>query len=411
MKIRDILPIALQNLFRSRGRTAMTMLGIVIGISSVIMMLSLGKAAEQFILSQVASLGSDLIYVQNGKGDDAKSGGPNPTTKQTVTYNDYKDLKTKSWVKEIEAIVIGQDLVTYGGISKFYQIYGSAPGALAIYNSELQAGRYINDDDVSQYGHVAVLGDEVSRNLFGVSDPIGQRIKIGKIAYRVIGVMSPGGTRFFSSVNTQIYIPITSAQRQYDSQFLNFVVIKTTFDSTDRGREEIRSVMRDAHHIDNPNGILSKDDFRVTTQEDAQKNASTIGLILQILLGSVAAISLIVGGIGIMNIMYVTVTERTREIGLRKAVGAKQNDILLQFLIEALLLTLLGGVVGIIFGVSFTYLGVLVLRQIQGEWAFLVPWDAIILAVGVSASIGIAFGFLPARRAAKLAPIEALRHE
>jgi putative ABC transport system permease protein len=410
MRFSDILPIATNSLLRTKGRSVMTMIGIVIGIASVIVMLSIGRAAERFIIGQIAAFGSDLMYLQNGTGD-SQAGGPDPLIKQTLTYDDYLALREKSWVKSTDVIVLSKDLVTYGSTSKFYELYGSAPGSPIIFNATVASGRYLNEDDMAQRARVVVLGHQVAIDLFGEQDPVGQRVKIGQFSYRVIGVMAPGGTRFFSSVNTQVYIPATTAQQAYHVDTLNFIALKTTFQNLEDAKEQIRLVMRDTHKLDNPKGILSKDDFRIATQDDAAENANTVGLILQILLGSVAAISLLVGGIGIMNIMYVSVTERTREIGLRKSIGAKRGEILSQFLTEGTILTVAGGVIGVLTGLGGSWLGIKILQTFQDGWTFAIPWDAVALSVVVSGAIGISFGYFPARRAAKLNAIDALRHE
>ena len=398
------------SLVRNKARAILTMLGIVIGIASVILMLSVGKAAERFLLANVASFGPDVVIVSNGSGD-ASGGGPNPLQRQTLTYKDYRELKRRSWVEAIVGTIVSTAVVTYGPENMNVSVWGSTPGEIEIFTGTVAEGRFLLDDDVDGRTKVAVIGHGVARELFGDGSAVGKVIKVRRVNYRVVGVMEKAGTRFFTKLDDLVYIPVTSAMDLFNKDRLNFLSLKPLDMSPDEAKEEVRFVLRDTHKLDNPNGVLSKDDFRVGTQEDAQKNAGTIGQVLSILLGSIAAISLVVGGIGIMNIMYVTVTERTSEIGLRKALGAKQADVLGQFLAEAIAVTSVGGVIGIIFGIILSWLTIQILNSFQPGWTFMLNMESIVMAFSVSAAIGIVFGFNPARRASKLSPIEALRYE
>ena len=259
--------------------------------------------------------------------------------------------------------------------------------------------------------HTRVVVPAPGRDYFGQEEPIGRTLEIARRNYRVIGVMQPGGTKFFSNVDKQIYVPFTTLMRDDGRKFVNVVLLKTTYPDIQTGIEQTRILMRDTHNLDNPTGLLSKDDFKIMTQADAMQRAGIIGTILQVLLGAIAGISLVVGGIGIMNIMYISVKERTREIGLRKAIGARGIDLLMQFLVEAVILSVAGGVIGIIVGVIFSWAGITILKQVLGGWSYATPWDAIALGFVVSSAVGIIFGFLPARRAAKQQAVEALRYE
>ncbi|MCE9586372.1 ABC transporter permease [Candidatus Uhrbacteria bacterium] len=410
MHIRDLVTISFKSLIRNKARAVLTMLGIVIGIGSVILMLSVGKAAENFLLANVASFGPDVVIISNGSGD-MSGGGPSPLQKQTLTYKDYQELKRQSWVESALGTLVSTAVASYGPENMNVSVWGSTPGEIEIYPATVADGRFLLDDDVDGRTKVAVIGHNVARQLFGDDSAVGKLMKIRRVNYRVVGVMEKAGTRFFTKLDDLVYIPLTSAMDLYNKDRMNFMSLKPRDMSPDDAKEEVRFLFRETHKLDNPNGELSKDDFRVGTQEDAQKNAGTIGQVLSILLGSIAAISLIVGGIGIMNIMYVTVTERTSEIGLRKALGAKSADVLGQFLAEAIAVTSVGGVVGIIFGVFLSWLTIQILNQFQPGWTFMLSIDSIILAFTVSAVIGIVFGFAPARRASKLSPIEALRYE
>lgn len=410
MKIRDIIPVAFSSLTRNKSRTALTMLGLVIGIMSVILMLSIGQAAERFLLSQIASsFSSDLIFAQNGRGAE-RGGPPSPTQKKSLTDKDVDSLRKVSWLNVVEPFIIQSDLATFEGRSRRVSLNGVTQASLDVYPDRPETGRFIEESDVDGRARVIVLGRAVALDLFANSEPIGKTVKIGKRSYRVVGVMEKGGTRFFTNVDDQVYIPVSTAMDAYNRKNVDFIAMKTGL-GINQTKDRIREVLRENHNIDNYEDDLAKDDFRLGAQEDAAKNAGQIGLILQVLLGSIAAISLLVGGIGIMNIMYVTVTERTSEIGLRKAIGAKPKDILNQFLAEAIVVTGLGGLIGIVIGVGLSYLGLTALGNYQAGWSFAFPTDAIILSFSVSAIIGIVFGYFPARRAAKLSPIEALRYE
>ena len=410
MKLRDTLPIAFSSLLRTKGRSALTVLGIVIGIASVILMLSVGQAAQTYLLSQVAAFGSDLVIVTNGRGDEMRGGPPDVTQKLTLTYDDFKRLKKETWVKNVAASVVSTDIATFGPTSKFVSVGGSTPDEPVMFNAEVDRGRFIQDEDVNAYANVIVLGAGISNDLFGEQNPIGQQVKVSKRNFRVIGVMKSAGGRFFSEPDDEVYIPVTAALRLYNKERLNFIMLKTTT-GLDEAKDLVRVTLRETHNLNNPKGILSKDDFRVVTQEDAVRNAGIIGGILQILLASVAAVSLLVGGIGIMNIMYVNVTERTHEIGLRKALGAKRSDLMNQFLAEAVFLTIMGGLLGIASGLALSWAAIHIILQFQEGWSFVLPWNGIALGFGVSFTIGLVFGYFPARKAAHLHPIEALRFE
>lgn len=411
MTIPDIFRLSIQSLLRTKARAILTMLGIVIGIASVILTLAIGQAAEQFLLSQVASFGSNLVFIANGKGDQSERGPPDASIKQTLTMDDFYRLRRESWVEYINGASIGNDIVGANGVNVFAPISGTTEDEQRIFKSVVAKGRFITDEDVASRSRVIVLGASVARKLFSENDPVNQSVKLGRRSYRIVGIMAVGGTRFFTKLDDQVYIPVTTLLDQYNREKINFISLTPKALPIEVAKERIRLVLRDSHRLDNPQGILSKDDFQVASQEDAARNAAVIGDVLQTLLGSIAAISLVVGGIGIMNIMFVTVTERTQEIGLRKALGAKRRDILGQFLAEALLLTVLGGGIGVSFGLLLSIIAISVINNFQPGWAFVFPMNGVILAFTVSAAIGMIFGYYPAKKAAELNPIEALRYE
>ncbi|MBI5655205.1 ABC transporter permease [Candidatus Uhrbacteria bacterium] len=412
MLLRDVIKISMASLTRNKSRAALTMLGIIIGISSVILMMSVGNAAESFIMSQVASFGSDMLIIRSGSGDGKQSSGP-PTSvvKQTLTVKDYKRLKQQGWVRLASANLFNNVNVEYSSETIRSQIAGVAENGLVMYNAEVDRGSFFTLEDVDAKANIAVLGMDLAKDLFGEEDSLGKTIKISKRSYKVIGVLKPAGTRFFTNLDRQAYIPYTTMMEEFNMEHIQFINVKTGSVATNEAKERVRVLLRDLHRIDNPTGDLSKDDFFIGSQEDTAERAGAIGTILGVLLSSIAAISLIVGGVGIMNIMYVTVTERTREIGLRKAIGALYGDILRQFLYEALLLSVFAGLIGVACGVGLSWIGLKGLAAYQQGWTFSVPWSGVGMGFGVSVAIGIIFGYFPARKAAKLKPIEALRYE
>lgn len=411
MRIKDILHLSFSALRINKSRSILTMLGIIIGIASVILMLSVGRSAQGYLLSQVSSFGSDLVFVSNGRGDEVRGGPPSAAVKQTLTEKDVKKIKNLSWPVAVDGSVNVNDLIAYGGQNRNGLIAGVSADDIIVFNMRIAKGRFISDDDVASRSDVAVLGANIANQFFGEDEPIGKNIKLGSHSYRVIGVLGVAGTRFFNNVDDQVFVPYTAVLDGYNKNKINFIALKTGDVRPSEAKELVRIALRESHNLDNPRGDLAKDDFRVATQEDAVKNVDTIGTVLQILLGSIASISLFVAGIGIMNIMYVTVTERTREIGLRKAIGATRMDILRQFLSEAIMLTAVAGIIGILSGLFFSWLAIQIILQFQSGWQFSIPWSGVGLSFGVSAAIGMIFGFFPARKAAGLHPIEALRYE
>ncbi len=406
MRVQDLFQSALTSLKRTKARSAMTMLGIVIGIMSVILILSIGEAAERFIINQVAVFGSDLLFIENGSNPLESEGPPSPFIKEVLTVDDYKKLKDQPWVRQITANIQQSEIIFGNGQEYRSQIVGASEQEPLIYAAGIREGVFFDESHINSRTQVVALGANVAEHLFGEDAAVGKLVKINSRNFRVVAVMERGGTRFLQNVDDQAYIPFTSAMDLYNKKFLLYFVYKVDLPVREAKRRT-EELMREQHDIIN----AKNDDFYISTQDDVVKQTGQITQILQILLGSIASISLVVGGIGIMNIMYVSVTERVREIGLRKALGARQADVLGQFLLESIILTFLGGTIGTILGIGLTWLAIQIILQFQDGWSFGVSWQGVVLSLLVSSAIGIVFGYAPARQAAKLDPIVALRKE
>ncbi len=384
------------------------MLGIVIGILSVILMLTIGEAAGRYILSQISAFGSDTLFVVNGGDHDVSQ--PTLFVKESLTMKDVKKLHALPWVTLVTGKLIQDDQATANGITTNAQIVGTMPDELRLNDIGVATGSFFLMSSVEGRVHEAVIGHEIANLAFGADDPIGKTVKVNGVPFRVIGVMEKAGTKAFQNVDKQIYLPVTSALDLYHKNYVTMISLKTSFGMND-AKDRIRVLLRERHNIDNPTNDLRQDDFHIHTQEELLRSVGSITNVLQILLSSIAAISLVVGGIGIMNIMYVSVTERVKEIGLRQAIGARRGEILGQFLVEAVIQTLLGGMIGTLLGVALSWIAIRIIGALQPGWTFAVSTTGIALGLTVSAAIGIVFGYFPARQASLLHPIDALRFE
>ena len=412
MDILESIQNAWQMIIRNKVRSLLTMLGIIIGITAVIIVLSVGESVQGLILNEVKSIGSNLIGVLPGKANE--NGAPSSAFGVVITTLKYEDGDAilKSNYPHIESLamyVSGSDIVSLNDKKVSATFYGTTASYLDVQNSNMESGRFFSKDEEISNAKVVVLGNQVAKDLFGDQDPLGMKLKIKKTNFTVIGILKAKGGSLIQNEDTNLFVPISTAQNVLlGINYLGFMRIKVDkTENIDGTIDYISGILRDRHNIDNP----TEDDFTVRSTTQVLETIGSITNALRFFLAAIAAISLVVGGFGIMNIMLATVQERTKEIGLRKAIGAKNKDIIMQFLIEAVTITFISGLIGIIIGTLLLFLISVVVNALSYHWDFIISPISIILGCLVSIGIGLVFGIIPARRASMLHPIEALRYE
>jgi putative ABC transport system permease protein len=403
----DLYQEIVGGLTSNKVRTGLTMLGIVIGIASVIAMLAIGTGAQNSIEESIQSVGSNLLTVRPGKsqGPGSQVRGSSGSA-NSLELSDAKVISTLDLIKNVAPEESGKYQIVVSGNNTNSSVVGTV-SYLEVKNMEIENGSFITEQHDLKMSKVAVLGPDVVEDLFSDMDAeevIGRKIKINGIDFAIVGTTVAKGGSGFGSSDDMIFIPISTSQQYLSgSEYISTINIQVIDqDSMDSAQVQVEEILLSEHGI----ASINDADFSVMNQADIIETASSITGVLTMLLGAVAGISLVVGGIGIMNMMLTTVTERTREIGLRKAIGAKKSDISKQFLVESIALTFIGGIIGVALGWGISYI-ITATGVLQTE----VTWYSVVLAFSVSALIGIVFGYYPARQAAKLNPIEALRYE
>ena len=404
MLFADTLSTAHGAIRAHRMRSALTMLGIIIGVGSVVLMVSVGRSFERYILDQVESFSGHLIEIYpTGFEKFGKS-------LEALTMSDLNAIEHLTTVTSIAPVIFIGEKVSYETEVGSPLIFGTTPEFFANYGLKLDRGRLLTGQDVQGATAVAVVAYQTSQDLFGQRDPIGERIKIGSRFYTVVGVMEGVGSALLQNLDTPVYVPFTTAKGQTGIKNPTYMTMRSTVEN-ELAMADVTALLRQRHSIVNPDNDPDKDDFRVRSAAQTAEIIGTVGTGLTAFIGLIAGISLIVGGIGIMNIMLVSVTERTKEIGLRKALGARKKDILLQFLVEAVSLTLLGGCIGMVGGLGLGMLLAAVASKFVGHVPFVLSWSAIIAALAMALGTGLAFGIYPAKQAANLSPMEAIRSD
>jgi len=405
MEYMEIIREALDTLFINKLRTGLAALGIVIGIGSVIALISLGQATQQSIQNQIQSLGSNLLTVipgsQNTGAVRGATGGGTTLTLEDAIAIQNANINT---ITTVSPEFANRTQVTTGKANTNVQVIGATASYLPVHKFSIETGSFITQADVNSIRRVAVLGPQVVNDLFLEQNPIGQHIRMNGQTFTIIGTTVTKGGSGFQNQDNIIWVPLTTAQKQlFGTNYLTSIALEAKNpDVMVQAQNQVGYFLLARHKLSDP----TQADFSIFSQQDILNTASAATSTFTTLLSGIAAISLLVGGIGIMNIMLVTVTERTREIGLRKALGATKKTIVTQFLIESIILTFVGGIIGMLVGICISYI---ISRGVKVP--FVLSPLAIVLAIGVSAGIGILFGWYPAKRAANLQPIEALRYE
>lgn len=413
MKLSDPLKISYRSLAASKLRFLLTVLGVVIGVAAIIMVMAIGASAQKLVLAQVENVGSNLVGILPGsseeKGPPAMVFGIVTTT---LKNDDLKALREKHNAPHLVAVsgyVTGSGTAESDEESLEVSFQGVSPELIEVENISVASGRFFFSEEEFNLARVIVLGSARAKEFFPDRNPIGETITLKKIPFKVIGVLEERGSTAFANPDAAVYVPLQTAQKLLlGIDYLNFARSKVdTTENIDIAIEDIKKLLRDRHNIKEN----EEDDFGIRSTKTALNTLTNVTNVLKYFLAAIASISLLVGGIGIMNSMLIAVSQRVREIGLRKAVGARPGHIIFQFLIESLFITISGGIIGILFGIAVAYIASLIIVRLGYEWEFLVPLSSVVIGFSISLVIGVAFGIYPALKAARVSPMEALRYE
>jgi putative ABC transport system permease protein len=405
MKWKNLVKVAFKSIIKNKMRTLLTMLGIIIGVGAVIVMVAIGKGAEQRIQNQIASMGTNLIMIFPGSMQ-SRGVRMGPDSGVQLTLDDVDKLKKNSTLIDAVSPVVRAGVQVIGGSGNWNTgVYGGSEQYLEIRDWPLVSGENFSSSDIRAQNKVCIVGQTIVKNLFADEDPVGQQLRLRNVPFKIIGVLKERGQNAFGMDQDDVIIApySTVLYRLSGHVHLNQIITRAvSLGQMAQAQAEITAIMRDAHKLQEG----EDDDFTVRNQTDIAATAQETSSVLTMLLASIASISLLVGGIGIMNIMLVSVTERTHEIGIRMAIGARSRDILVQFLIEAIVLSLSGGLIGVLVGFLATWI-----VNLATEWNTVIAPANVLLSFGFAGAVGVFFGYYPARKAAALNPIEALRYE